>query len=319
MENKNARIYVASVAKISKRLTHYGDADISNISLLKLIYKYACYSSTYAQLQRLDKMVAKLQREDKYICLEKNSSGTTAYTSPVGSVSIGTDGNNAPTLTGTSITLGDEDTIHVFTYGELFSGYSDNGDGVIGSFVVSTLPSNGTLSYDGELVVAGTLLYDATKLIYARSNENAYSTSFNYYAYNDDAQLPLASNAVACSITVDEIVAGNLPPTVGNTNVYANNRVVTVFSSATFTTEAVDPYSDTEGDELGAIKILEISAINGGVYYYFGSPVIVGQEISKADLDAGAFYHTAADSNAITTDSIDVAIRAATGDQSWVE
>ena len=318
MKNKDARIYVASIAKISKRLTHYGDADISNISLLKLIYKYACYSSTYSQIQRLDKMVARLQREDPYICLEKQASGTTAYTSPVGTVPIGVDGNVAPTLTGSSITLSSSDDIHAFTYAEIFSGYSDDSNGLISSFVISTIPANGTLSYNGQLVVAGTLLYDPTKLIYARSNNTAYGTSFNYYAYDDDSQLPLASNAVACTVTVDAIVVENSPATVGNTNVYSDNRVITVFSSATFTSDAIAPYSDPDGDPLDAIKVLGISAVNGGVYYYFSAPVVVGQVITKAELDSGAFYHSAADSNAITTDSIQVAVRD-TGSMIWVE
>ena len=319
MKGKNAKIFVSSVANLSKQLGHYGTANTDKISLLKLIYKYSCYSSTYAQLQRLDKMVANLQRTDELICLEIQARGIVEYIRPIGEVIIGIEGNEPPTLTGTSITLGDEDDIHSFTYADLFSGYSDDSNGSISSFVISTLPLNGTLSYDGQLVVAGTLLYDVTKLIYARSNENAYGTSFNYYAYDNNLQLPLASNTVLCSVTVEEIIPDNLPPTVGNTNVYANNRVVTVFSSATFTSEAVAPYSDAEGDQLGAIKILDISSINGGVYKYYGSPVTIGQEITKAELDSGAFYHTAADSNAITTDSISVAIRAATGDQSWVE
>ena len=71
MEEKEARIFVSAVNSLSKKLEYYGDADISNVSLLKLIYKYVKFSTEYSTLQRLDAMVAELQRTSPHICLEQ--------------------------------------------------------------------------------------------------------------------------------------------------------------------------------------------------------------------------------------------------------
>lgn len=317
MENKNAKIFVSSIKNLSKKLRFYGDANIDKLSLLKLIYKYACYSTTYEQLQRMDKMISNLQITDDMICMEQQVSTTSSYVSPIGVVTIGDGGNVAPTLSGSAITVGEEAETFVFSFLSLFSGYLDDSTGPPSSFVINTLPANGTLTYNGAAVVAGSLLYDSTKLVYTRNSDVAYSSSFTYSAYDDDIQVPLVSNIATCAITVEEVLVVNLPPTVGNTNIYEENRTTTTFSSADFTSLAIAPYSDPEGDSLDAIKVLSISAVNGGNYYYYGAIVTIGQIITKAELDAGAFYHTAADSNAITTDTIEVAVRD-TGSMIWV-
>ena len=126
MENKNAKIFVSSIRNLSKKLKYYGDANIDKISLLKLIYKYACYSTTYEQLQRLDKMIANLQRTDDMICMEKQAHTTSSYIAPIGVVEIGAGGLNvAPTLSDTAINVGEEADTFLFSYSSLFSGYSD--------------------------------------------------------------------------------------------------------------------------------------------------------------------------------------------------
>ena len=199
MENKNANIFVSSVAKISERLKFYGDASLENISLLRLIYKYACYANSQTQLKALDKMVSRLQIEDSIICLEAQSSGVVSYTPPAGIVTIG-ETNARPTLGAASITVGEEVDEYTFTYADLFSGYSDDAGGTPSSFVISQLPlqsNGGKVYYDGIEVVAGQLLYDATKLTYTRGGDAAYSDYFNFYANDDNTQLPLSSSGSA--------------------------------------------------------------------------------------------------------------------------
>tara|TARA_R110002074_G_scaffold198877_4_gene366600 strand:- start:31775 stop:32734 length:960 start_codon:yes stop_codon:yes gene_type:complete len=319
MKEKDARIFVTSVGKASKRLEHYGDANLEGISLLKLIYKYACYSTTYKTLQRLNSMVSTLQLTDPLICMERQA--LQAYSSDIGKVGIvviGPDSNTAPTITSTSISLDDSTYIYTFTYNDLFSGYNDEDGGVASNFVVNTLPSIGELFYDNVAAVVNTLYLDPTLLTYNRNVNTGISESFTFSAYDDDSQVPLVSNIVTCAVTAVEISVENEPATVGDTNIYEENRTTTVFTSADFTTNAIDEYSDPENDLLDAIKILEISAVNGGLYYYYGSVVTVDQIITREDLDAGAFYHTAADSSAITTDTISVAIRDE-GSMIWVE
>ena len=319
MEEKDARIFVTSVGKASKRLEHYGDAKLEGISLLKLIYKYACYSTTYETLQRLNSMVSTLQLTDPLICMERQA--LQAYSSEIGTVGIviiGTDSNTAPTITSTSISLDDSTYIYTFTYDDLLGGYIDEEGGVASNFVINTLPSVGNLFYDDVAVVVNTLYSDPTLLTYNRNVDIDIAESFTFSAYDDDSQVPLVSNIVTCAVTAAEIAVENEPATVGDTNIYEDNRTTTIFTSADFTTNAVAAYSDPEGDALNAIKILEISSINGGAYYYFGSLAVVGQVITKSELDSGAFYHTAADSSAITTDTILVAVRDE-GSMIWVE
>jgi hypothetical protein len=322
MNEKDGRIFVTSVGKASKRLEHYGQANLENLSLLRLIYKYSCYSTTYPTLRRLNSMVSTLQLTDPLICMERQA--LPAFTSDfaaIGVVKIGTSGNVAPTLSPFTITL--SETIYKYSF-NLFtslSSYTDPESTAQSSFVIKSLPTTGYLIYGSVNVDASmlnTLLTNPTLLIYKRFGTDAYTDSFTVSAYDNDNQVPLESNTVTVSVVVDQIAVENQPATVGNTNIYGENRITTVFSSADFTTRAVAAYSDPEGDALDAIRIINISSVNGGTYYYFGSVATVGQVITKEELDAGAFYHEAADSNAITTDTISVAIRDA-GSLEWVE
>jgi hypothetical protein len=318
MEAKDARIYISSVNKITKRLQNYGDAKLENISLLRLIYKYACYSSTYSQLQRLDKMVSHLQKVDPNICMEKQAALNSVYTAPLGTVIVGVE-NIAPTLVGVSFTVVDE--TYVLYRSEILAGYSDTEGTEASLLVVKTLPANGTLFYNGTEVVAGQVIELSSilmSLVYSRNANTGYSTSFTYSVYDGDTQLPLESNTVSASVTVDAIVADNEAPTVGDRTIYSENRATTVFTSADFTSLAVAAYSDPEGDLLDAIIVRGISNSNAGIYYFFGSVLTIGQIITKAELDTGALYHVAPDSNAIATDSFSVAIRD-TGSMIWVE
>ena len=314
MENKNARIFVASVAKITKRLKFYGDADISNISLLKLIYKYACYSTTYKQLQRLNQMVSQLQVKDEYICLESQSSGAVAYNSPVGIITIGEE-NNAPYLPTQQSFLGEEHTVLVFSAEDIYAGYTDDGGGSPSGLVITQSTLVGTLTYDGSPVVLNTILTDPSKLVYTREGSDAGTPYFNFHVYDDNSQVSMRSNGSAVSITVEELLVANVPPTINDASILADNGAVTILTLANFE----DNYADVDGDIFGAIKILEVSNSNQGAYYLFGTEVVVGQVITREQIEAGAFDHRAASVTAITTDIINVAVRARTGDQSWIE
>jgi hypothetical protein len=319
METKDARIFITSVGNVTARLENYGDANTDQVQLLKLIYKYACYSPTYACLQRLDSMVAELQRTSPFICLEKqavNGYVDTEITIP--EVVIGTDGNEAPILTAGAVTLEDPNYDYTFSYADMFSGWTDDASSVAGNFVIKTLPGQGTLKYNGTPVTVGVLYADPTLLVYSRDVDTAYPTLFTYSAYDTDAQLPLESNTVDMEIAVEAITTGNEPATVGDRAQYAGNRVTTVFSVADFTTETILPYFDPEANDLDAIRIDEVSTANVGTYYYLGVEVVEGQVITAAELAAGAFYHVAADANGIVTDSFNASVRD-TGSLIWVQ
>ena len=70
MNNYNANIYTSSVLKVTNRLEVYGKGDLTDINLLKMLYKYSCYSLDEETRRRLDTMVSELQMKDNDICMD---------------------------------------------------------------------------------------------------------------------------------------------------------------------------------------------------------------------------------------------------------
>lgn len=226
--------------------------------------------------------------------------------------------DNYPTITASAITVTDSMTTYTFANSEIHNGWTSPRAADPGSFVLKTLPANGTLTYDGSAVVINTLYADPTLLVYIRNSDTSYGTTFNWSVFDDDEQLPLESNTVTMTVTVEAIILENEPATLGDRAVYPLNRAVTVFSVADFTTETIAPYFDPEGNDLDAIRIDEISDANTGVYFFYGDPVVIGQVITNAELAQGAFYHVAPDTNDVTTDSFNASVRD-DGSMIWVQ
>ena len=313
MKNKDALIYISSVKNISKRLEFYGDANIENISLLKLIYKYSDYCSTYAMIQKLDKMVSILQRTDKDICLEKTKEK--GFVKSIFNPSAGVDISSKPSVSDLTFSLDqDSDSVSLNT---LFSTFSDpNGYGYSG-FSFKTLPASGSLTYNGQPVEINKVYTSPDVTLYARSGESSYSESFTYAVYNDSRNLRLESNVSSITVNVDAKTTPNQPATVGDRTQVVDNRTTTVLTVADFTTRAIAPYFDPEGNELDAIRIDSIGGNNKGVLYYLDTPVVEGQIVTKSELESGALYHVSVDSDAIATDSYTMSVRD-TGSMIWV-
>ena len=318
METKNANVFISALNKTCRRFKYYGEGSISNISLLKLIYKYACYAQTYPTLHRLDSMVAELQRTDPDIPMEVAGlhSYADAYTVP-GVITEGIEVNRL-TITGTGITV--ENETFSFENSDFLSGFADADGDKAELITIKTLPVNGTLSYNGVNIVAPYTMLDADGLVYTRNSDSAYGTSFVFTVTDSNCDIPMESLPATVTLTVDDLVAenDNEAATVGDRAQYAGNRATTVFSVADFTTRTIAPYFDPESNDLDAIRIDEVSTANTGVYYYLGSPVSIGQIITNAELASGAFYHIGPDSNSISTDSFNASVRD-TGSMIWVQ
>jgi len=320
MKEKDSRIYLSSVNSISARLENYGDADISKVSLLKLIYKYAEYSTEYATLKRLDSMVAELQRTSPFICLEKFAVQAyidTSITIPIVDIGGGTT-NQPPVMTDIAATLGDTVYTYAFSSAVLYSTYTDDAGGSPSSFVIKSIPAAGLLKYNGTAVTIGAQYTNPALLTFTRDGVGSYADVFTFSVYDNDSQIPLESNTVNSVLTITAIAGANQAPTVGDRAQYAGNRTTTVFTVADFTTETILPYFDPETNDLDAIRIDEVSTANVGTYYFLGTEVVEGQIITNAELVSGAFYHVAADANAIATDSFNASIRD-TGSMIWVQ
>lgn len=265
-------------------------------------------------------MVSELQINDDMICSEFQASSGMADLTPVIGV-VDTDGSNQhPVIQNINITVLETQNEYVFSFEDLFSGYSDDGPGGPSSFFVQALPnSGGELIYDGEELLPNVLMTDPSLLKYVRSADNSgYNDLFTFVAYDDDSQLPLPSNVAGCNITVEALIVPNQPATVGDRNHYVENRTTTVFTVADFTSNASPSYSDPENNPLDAIRIDSVSGANDGILYYLGAPVEVGQVITAAEIAMGAFYHVGPDENTLNSDSFELSVRD-TGSMIWVQ
>jgi len=308
MNIKNGRVYTASMMNLSNKLDMYGDANIENLSLLKLLYKYCDYCTTHKQLMKLDEMVNWLQINDPLICSEIMAQRGSDYVWIPPAVDLTVLASEPPVIIPEGSTITSGNILKTFSNADIFAGYSDPKQLPYSAFSIKSLPTTGTLAYDGETVSLNSQLSDPTLLVYTRDGDAAYSDSFGLSAWNSSSFASVESATVTYNLTV-EVLQTNQPPTVGDRAQYSGNRSTTVFTVSDFTTLTIAPYFDPEGNELDAIRIDEISTANYGTYYYFGAEVVPGQIITKDELNAGAFYHVGPDANAISTDSFNASLR----------
>lgn len=302
MTDNNANVFVSSMIRIDKRFKFYGSGSITNISLLKMIYKYACYADMYVTLQRLDAMVSILQQKDPDICMNTlNFTGSRFF--PEGSPAVNVPNNarnTAPTISANTITV--TETTYAFAASEFLVGFYDaEGDGS-GDIVIKTLPSAGTLKLSGIAVAAGQAITQAniSSLTYTRNVNTAYGTSFTWSVY-DNNQNPMQSSPAIMTVTA-LFNSESTNTIIGDNTIYPANRATTTLTLAMFTTDTTDPYYDLEGDLLAAIRIDEISLENSGVFKISGTPVVVGDIITREQLLAGDFTHEGPDQDSVNSD-----------------
>lgn len=308
MKDKDAKIFVISMKNISKELQYYGNSNINNINLLKLIYKYAKYFTNYKHLQAADKIVNHLQRSDRRICMEFTY--TKGYSYEYKTIDI-SNTNTAPTISNISLTVDDSGNKLIITRSDLYASYFDAEGTDPGKLIIKTIPANGTLYFDGIAIAAGDVIaYDENlEISYARNSEDAYSTSFIYTVYDTDTQIPMESNNATVSLTVEAYAVENEAPSIGDLTLYADNRSTVTITLNDILYNASPEYSDPEGNQLDAIRIDSIGSSNVGTYYYYDAEIEVNAIITYDDLVAGAFTYSSADVNSIQTDVIEVSIR----------
>jgi len=308
MNDHKAHIYTSSVMRVTKRLETYGSGDLNDVNLLKLCYKYACYSEDYETLQKLDKIVSDLQMKDNDVCMDISNGnflpgqGDGGVIAPPQEVT-----NTAPNVSDGSISLGKDDEAHVFSKQEFTSGFSDAQGHGPGDITIKSLPSSGELLYDGDPAVPGQVLYIPSLLVYYRGQAQAYIESFNFTIFDDYVEGPLESNLAQMSCNVAD--STNLPAEVGDNTIYTSNRVITTLTLEMFTSQLAPPYNDPENDLIDAIRIDEVSQANQGVYKLNGVDVVAGDIITREDLQSGLFTHQAANTDAISSDTMSFSAR----------
>lgn len=307
MNDHNAHIYTSSVMKVTNRLEVYGSGDLNDVNLLKLCYKYACYSEDYETLQHLDKIVSDLQMKDNDVCMDISNGnflpgdGDGELIAPPQEVT-----NTAPTVSDGTINLAQADDSYIFSTEDFTAGFSDAEGHGPGDITIQSLPA-ADLLYDGDPAIIGQTLYDPSLLVYYRSQANSYVESFNFTIFDDYVEGPLESNVAAMNCSVAD--STNLPAEVGDNTIYTSNRVITVLTLEMFTSQLAPPYNDPENDLIDAIRIDEISQANQGIYKLNGVAISAGDIITREDLQANLFTHEAADTDTVSSDTMSFSAR----------
>jgi hypothetical protein len=337
MSPNNATVFNCSLKKYNQLLRVYGTGSLAELTLLKLIYKYACHSPTEKTLQRLDSMISYLQSSNETICIDTlegnffpggigddddGSTPTPPDPDPIPK-------NRAPSVDGKLIELayvgglspkGPQYTLmHTFDISDFTVNFSDPDGDSYGNVIVTSLPAQGFLLYNGQEVAAGSRVLAPELLEYWLLYDTSIevNTTFNFRISDDNLQNPMYSSAKTITLRRYADSIGNQSATIGDNTVYAENLATTVLIPSMFT-DGNPAYSDPENDPLDAIRIDRIGSNNLGVYNYNGSPVVIGQIITSAELSAGAFIHVGASTNDISSDTLEFSARD-TGSLIWVD
>ena len=255
MTPNNATVFNCSLKKYNQLLRVYGTGNMAQLNLLKLIYKYACYSPTAATLQRLDAMVSYLQSSDTTICMDSLNGNFF----PGGTPGENTDPipddktNRAPTVDGKTITLADPNDggivmrattagpqytkMYTFSIADFTTNFADPDGDSYGNFIVTSIPSQGFLLYNGQEIEAGQLILDASLLEYwiLYSETLDIATTFTFNISDDVIDNPGWSNLATITLNKDKETGDNQAATVGDNAIYADNLATTVLLPSAFT------------------------------------------------------------------------------------
>ena len=339
MSLNGATVFNCSLKKYNQLLRVYGTGSLAELTLLKLIYKYACHSPTEATLQRLDSMISYLQSSNDTICIDtlegnffpggtgNNDNGDTPVITPLEPIPDSKT-NRAPTVDSKVIAItypsGDlrepqYTKLYTFSIADFTVNFADPDGDNYGNVLISTLPSQGFILYNGQEVTANTIILDPSLLEYWSlfNGQTEIAASFTFSISDDNLENPMYSTAATITLNRDADTGDNLQATVGDNAIYADNGVTTVLIPSMFT-DGNPAYSDPENDPLDAIRIDRIGTNNSGAYNYNGVAVTIGQVITSTELSAGAFVHVGAITNDVSSDIIEFSVRD-TGSLIWVD
>ena len=336
MKPNNANVFICSVENYDKQLKYYGEGSLSEISLLKLLYKYAGFSPSYDCLNRIDAMISNLQQSDKNICTNMIAGQDFAPSLPgvdAGGIISGTP-DFLLTVNGKAIAQTSEIPVNIDNSGEtpvdvytkaidiplssFITGFADTSGFSYGDVAIITLPTTGLIKLNNVDVVAGQIiaLADLGSLSYWKITNAGVSESLVFSISNTNPDNTLWTSNTTIPITI-AAVGNSAISSLGDSTMYVNNNVVTILTSDMFTSQLSPAYADPDGDLLHSIRIDEISGSNQGTFLYNSGALIIGQVITKAQLDAGLFTHTGATASTITSDVILFSARD-TGSLIWV-
>lgn len=316
----NSQILVTSINKSINTAKVTGQLDMSILSLFSMYKYYIDFTqelvdngnSSFKSVNRCLKENA-VNLKYKYpdtICLYKTiikyfPNGSTGNNNPIlGDILIDIEGNNS----------------YTFTQNDFNDEFIDsNSDSIKRVRVEGIGALSGTLTYNGLTLSANVYeipFNNISLLKYIREDNTLFSEDL-IVRVTDTGVPSLYSNEATLTI-IGASTSENLPPEIGDQTIYADNRVNTVLTLAMFTSDLTPPYNDPENDLIDAIRIDEVSTANTGQFLYNGTPIVVGQIITREDLASGLLVHQGPNQDAISSDVFNFSVRDE-GSQIWVE
>lgn len=305
---------IGSLNKLLLDAKNKGIIRNKELSLLNLIFKllkHNCYNDLNNKEQKkLLSLYYKILNKYSFLCksnISINSSNTYIYNN-IKDEFIDTNKNTAPTITNPpnldgSVILSDPGDIYQLNSNIFINDYFDKeGDEPL-NVRITTLPTYGLLTFDGELIETNFTfnISESNKLRYERISTLAFADII-FFQTSDNNINQLYSNMATFTINVNQYI--NLPPDeIGDNELTVANRQTIVFTQADFTTNTTPPYEDPEGDGPYKLKVKTLPL--QGLLKLNGVNVTVNQEILFTQINSGLLTFVPSDTNAAFTVDFD--------------
>jgi hypothetical protein len=221
--------------------------------------------------------------------------------------------NYAPTVSDNSVNI-ETNTTYQFKVSDFILDFEDiNFDGykylliypLSSSLYGNLKTNNNTTELTSSIILNIEGLSSSTNidLYYNRTDFSAFGPDNFNFRISDNNINHLYSSIHTISVSGTISNENNLPPEdIGDITIYVDNRVSTTLTLAMFTTGLIAPYNDPEGDLIDAIRIIDISNANQGIFYLNGAPIIEGQIILREDIENELFTHIGPNTDSINSD-----------------
>lgn len=304
---RNNQIIVSSVRRSINRSKLSGSLDLKAVHIFRLLDYYLNFTQETIDngsimYITLNEYLKNYIREYTYfhsedICNYKITTGRKYL-----NVTDPSEINTAPTVDGVSITLG-LDSTYIFELIDFITNYQDAEGDSYNKLIIYLDSITGTFTYK-NVSVSGTIeipVENVTDLVLTRPDDSIYAETLTY-RISDNNIYSLYSIVTSITLNGSAAVIENEPPTIGDGNVFTDNRITTILTLAMFTSLLAPPYNDPEGDLIDAIRIDSISGANQGIFYLNAIPVVNGLIITREQLAANLFTHVGPDADSLSSD-----------------
>jgi hypothetical protein len=194
--------------------------------------------------------------------------------------------NDAPTTINVS-TAGLEEAPITLSAATFTSGFADVDGDTLSSILITSLPANGTLEYEGAAVMNGDriALADISKLVYTGGSNFVGMDTFTWSASDG----PLDSNVSTFSITLANV--NDAPTLTADVSKPVNEDSTLTFAAADFS--AV--FSDVDTSD--TLRSIKIAALPGDGSLRFNNVAVTAGQVILATQLGGLTYRPAADFN----------------------